>query len=383
MSADSRISLEKHINLTYDNIKEQHKQLDTLKNQEKNLEEELNKINEVIQSKINTKEDLIPYLKEKNKINDKIQKLKRNINKIEHDNTELNFISENGEFIYNYYDNSNNPQIVEDTKEMIQTTESNNAFKEFIVKQPTQNDKINQTQIKYCIENQYNDYLKNKLNNNKYLVCSNCGNENIVCSSENYIVCSICGLIEQRYIVDDDSQNAEVSINKTNYPYKRLNHFIEWLNEFQAKETVNIPKEIYDRIINELTKLGYTNRTQLNLHIIKSVLKKIKLNKYYEHASYITSQLSGIPPPTLDHDTEECLKELFKLIEQSFNKHCPSNRINFLSYPYVLHKLFQIFGKYEYLMYFPLLKSKEKVKAQDVIWKKICADLNWEFYPSV
>ena len=383
MSADNRISLEKHINLTYDKIKDQYNQLETLKNQENSLQEDLKKINEVIQSKINTKEDLIPYLKQKNQINEKIQKLERNINKIEHDNTELNFISENGEFIYNYYDNSNNPQIIEDTKEMIQTSESNNAFKEFIVKQPTQDDKINQSQIKYCIENQYNDYLKNKMNNNKYLVCSNCGNENIVCPSENYIVCSICGYIEQKYIVDDDSQNAEVSINKTNYPYKRLNHFIEWLNEFQAKETVNIPKEVYDKIINELTKLGYTNRSQLNLKIIKSVLKKIKLNKYYEHASYITSQLSGNPPPTLDHDTEECLKTLFILIEQSYNKHRPSTRINFFSYPYVLHKLFQIFGKNEYLMYFPLLKSKEKVKTQDEIWKKVCEDLNWPFYPSV
>ena len=46
-------------------------------------------------------------------------------------------------------------------------------------------------------------------------------------------------------------------------------------------------------------------------------------------------------------------------------------------------KLFQIFGKNEYLMYFPLLKSDEKVKTQDEIWKKVCEDLNWPFYPSV
>lgn len=383
MTSNNKISLEKHVNLTYDKIKNQHNQLDNLKNQVKNLETELNKINEIIQSKINTEEDLLPFFKQKNQLNDKINHLKNDIYKIEHDNAELNFISENGEFIYNYFDNANDPNIVEDTKEMIQISESKNAFKEYIVKPPTQNNNIDQSQIKNCIENHYNDYLKNKMNNNKYLVCSNCGNENIVCPSENYIVCSICGYIEQKYIVDDNSQNSEVSINKTNYPYKRINHFIEWLNEFQAKETVNIPKEVYDKIINELTKLGYTSKSQLSLQVIKNVMKKIKLSKYYEHASYITSQLSGIPPPTLDHDTEECLKTIFELIDQSFEKHKPSTRINFFSYPYVLHKLFQIFGKNEYLMYFPLLKSKEKIKAQDEIWKKVCEDLGWPFYPSV
>lgn len=35
------------------------------------------------------------------------------------------------------------------------------------------------------------------------------------------------------------------------------------------------------------------------------------------------------------------------------------------------------------LRYFPLLKSSEKLYAQDQIWKKICRDLLWEFIPSV
>lgn len=37
----------------------------------------------------------------------------------------------------------------------------------------------------------------------------------------------------------------------------------------------------------------------------------------------------------------------------------------------------------EYLKFFPLLKSNEKLYKQDQIWKKICKDLRWEFIPSV
>jgi hypothetical protein len=40
-------------------------------------------------------------------------------------------------------------------------------------------------------------------------------------------------------------------------------------------------------------------------------------------------------------------------------------------------------GEDEYLQYFPLLKSKSKLYAQDQIWKKICRDLQWEFIPTI
>ncbi len=42
-----------------------------------------------------------------------------------------------------------------------------------------------------------------------------------------------------------------------------------------------------------------------------------------------------------------------------------------------------IYFKDDYLQFFPLLKSNEKLYAQDQIWKKICKDLRWEFIPSV
>jgi hypothetical protein len=35
------------------------------------------------------------------------------------------------------------------------------------------------------------------------------------------------------------------------------------------------------------------------------------------------------------------------------------------------------------LPYFPLLKSSEKLYAQDQIWKNICRELQWQFIPSV
>jgi hypothetical protein len=64
-------------------------------------------------------------------------------------------------------------------------------------------------------------------------------------------------------------------------------------------------------------------------------------------------------------------------------KHSPLHRKNFLSYSYVLHKFIQLLGKNEYLKYFPLLKSRDKLHQQEQIWKNICEELNWQFIRSI
>ena len=40
-------------------------------------------------------------------------------------------------------------------------------------------------------------------------------------------------------------------------------------------------------------------------------------------------------------------------------------------------------GLNEYLKFFPLLKSREKLYVQDQIWKKICEELNYKIIPSL
>ena len=79
---------------------------------------------------------------------------------------------------------------------------------------------------------------------------------------------------------------------------------------------------------------------------------------------------------------EEKLRTMFKEIQTPFVKYCPSNRKNFLSYSYVLHKFCELLSLDEYLVCFPLLKSREKLQQQDNIWEKICRDLQWEYIAS-
>ena len=85
----------------------------------------------------------------------------------------------------------------------------------------------------------------------------------------------------------------------------------------------------------------------------------------------------------MNRETEEKLRHMFKEIQPSFQKHCPKNRRNFLSYSYVLYKFCELLELDEFLASFPLLKNRDKLYQQSKVWQLICEDMCWEFIRSI
>jgi hypothetical protein len=214
--------------------------------------------------------------------------------------------------------------------------------------------------------------------------CPSCGHERSILMSEASTVCTKCSRIDP-LVVDSNkpSYKDPPRDNHSYYSYKRINHFNEWLAQFQAKETTEIPDEVYDWILLELRKERRHNERNISASKMKSILKKLRLNKYYEHIPHITNRLNGQVAPVMDRVTEEKLRSMFKEIQAPFIKHCPSERKNFLSYSYVLHKFCELLNLDQFLPCFQLLKSREKLHQQDRIWKRICEELQWEFIKSI
>jgi len=215
--------------------------------------------------------------------------------------------------------------------------------------------------------------------------CVNCKETSLIIQADkSEIVCIKCGFCE-RYVGDgltykDEHENFEKIIN---YTYKRDNHFNEWLLQFQARESTTIPDEVIDKLRSELKKQKIRTLVDITHTKIRTLLRKLRMNKYYEHVPYITNILNGIQPPRMEQVIEDKLRKMFKDIQEPFDRNCPKERKNFLSYSYVLYKFCELLEEDEFLHCFPLLKSKEKLHQQDVIWKKICRDLQWEFIPTV
>jgi hypothetical protein len=214
--------------------------------------------------------------------------------------------------------------------------------------------------------------------------CQICSSTNMnVILNDGIVYCNDCACVEY-IIVDHDRPSYKDPPKEISYfAYKRINHFNEWLSQIQGKETTEIPEEIYDAIVMEIKKQRITNMADLKISKIKDILKKLKYNKYYEHAAHIKHKLNGVPIPHLEPELEDKLRTMFKLIQPPFLKYMPSQRKNFLSYSYCIHKMIQLLGKDEYLPNFPLLKSRDKLHQQDQIWKNICEELGWHFIRSI
>ena len=177
--------------------------------------------------------------------------------------------------------------------------------------------------------------------------------------------------------------NVEIREKIKDYNYKRINHFREWISQIQGKESTDIPNEVFEKILNELKKEKITDTTKLNPKFMRTILKKLRTHKYYEHTAYIINRINGIPPPQFSPELEQNLSNMFMQTQPLFIKYAPANRLNFISYSYILHKFFSILDMPEYLALFPLLKSRQKIAQNEEVFKKICKELKWTWIPSI
>ena len=300
-------------------------------------------------------------------------------------NNDLNYDETISNDIQQYYNLQNNQD---------EENDKNNSLEEYqIKKKNNMNDFINTTRNcdKADLLNTYmtlidKSHISSQYYNEKIFYCINCQNnttEKTIVQSEGFVVCSKCGMTEN-IVIDSEKPSYREPLQETSYfCYKRINHFNEWLSQFQAKESTEIPDNVYDQIINEIKKLRITNMLKLTPDKMREILKKLKLNKYYEHVPHIINKLSGLPPPIMSREIEEKLRSMFKEIQEPFLEVCPKDRKNFLSYSYVLHKMCELLGLDQFLNCFPLLKSREKLHNQDIMWKQITYRLKWEFIPSI
>lgn len=202
-------------------------------------------------------------------------------------------------------------------------------------------------------------------------------------ASEGTLVCPNCGSEEYILVVNDFHSFQDPPKERNNYAYKKINHLNEILNQFQAKESTIIPETVMNEIIVELRKRRIENVADLTEEDIRQILKKLNLSKYYEHRAHILSRLNGIPPPCITPAIEEKIRNMFQEIQAPFLLHCPNERTNFLSYAYILYKFFELLELDEYKVYFPLLKSRDRLITHDAMWKHICEELRWEFISSI
>lgn len=248
------------------------------------------------------------------------------------------------------------------------------------------------TALDMTIPREYTPDLRVNVND-----CNLCEGVNCVKDLTQGRTCFNCGCVKDINIDTTPSYDQLRDTEMTTVvDYKRVTYFKEWLNQIQANERTSLPQEIIDVITLELKKERIKNMSKLSNSVVKRLLKKTGNSKHYEHIPYIINVITNVKPLNIPEPIEQKLIIMFEALQKPWEIYKPKDRKNFFSYPYTLHKLCQILDLKEYLKYFPLLKSREKLHKQDVIWKQVVEHIarnsnsnikmngvHWRFIPSL
>jgi len=362
-----------------------HSQIQGIEDEQNNLDELYNSLEKL---KVEQEACKVEYIyekldKNKNEINQKIDKI------LKKDNL-YDYYLKTGDLLYQYYDVQDKIATGKETTvrkskpgSILAILEAAEATTE--VSQPAKKTMQRDKLLEKYIQIVEPDHARTiaPLEAEGLGECAKCSQEMILSQNEAILYCEKCGHVDPILIDSDKPSYKDPPREISYYAYKRINHFNEWLAQFQAKESTEIPQEVFDSILVELKKERMLNMGHLKKEKLRDILRKLKLNKYYDHIPHIINRLNGQNAPVMSRETEEKLRYMFREIQPSFQKHKPVGRNNFLSYSYILYKFCELLELDEYLPCFPLLKNRDNLYKQDKIWEKICQDLRWEFIRSV
>ena len=175
----------------------------------------------------------------KDKYNPKIKILEDKLKK--YDKYEgINYYLDTGLILNDYYSRKNG-NIKSENKEMtvldfmnIKKSNNNNTQQDDIINKYMSkvDDNILQDDTDYNID-----------------ICPNCNTPLILKNIDSILLCEKCGYTEKIIINSEKTSYKDPPRESSYFAYKRINHFNEWLAQFQAKETTDIPEEVYTGII--------------------------------------------------------------------------------------------------------------------------------------
>jgi hypothetical protein len=248
-------------------------------------------------------------------------------------------------------------------------------------------EKEDSTLCKATLQNEYlimmdKEYACSKSKVNIPKKCQKCNIDKIIVYNDSIIACPKCGEYDNIFIESDVPSHRETFNEKPKYPYRRIGHCIEKLNQFLCKGTTNIPSEVFSILENEVVKHGMVKK-EITVNFIETMLRKHRLSTYYEYIMFIYSKMTNTPPQTITREEYELVLKMFAEADVAYEKRFkPKTRHNFLKYTFVLNKIFLTIGKKSIADHFKLLKSPTKMKEQERIWQYMCTHLGWTYHSS-
>ena len=243
-----------------------NKKIELINNNKKNLKT-YKKDLENVQKKYNnscSKKNLTESeLDEKFNLYDQINNLKKSIEFIEDNKEEDEYLLNVGNILFEYYNNDTSSDIYSKNTETneISSVNSINTTSNSLLNYFDKKCVVNNVSTKGQLLDDYLNIIDNthESKKNKIIdenICSKCNNKININYIEGISICIHCGE-QYNILIDSDKPNYKEPTYESNYfAYKRINHFNEWLSQFQAKESTDISSDIIEKILTKKENLG-------------------------------------------------------------------------------------------------------------------------------
>ena len=189
-----------------------------------------------------------------------------------------------------------------------------------------------------------------------------------------YSSCDACGAVQSSGY---GKSAADYWTRRKSSNYRRIHHWHERISQLCLLESA-IPDEHLLQIAERL--LDGTHAV-VDKCVIRGVLRSLNMQLYIEKWLSIVWRITGIMPPRPGPVLLMQLDNMFQELQQPFSAQRPEGRKNFLNYNYVLCRLFQKLDCTQFSMFFPTIKSKQKLAILDDTWNAMVGSVGWEITP--
>jgi TolA-binding protein len=220
--------------------------------------------------------------------------------------------------------------------------------------------------------------------------CAECGGALVMDVQANVMVCEAC-CYEMASSIPGSSTlgyaHAE-SVNLSSCRYRRSVHFRSHLDRYSGSVgSEKITDELIDEVIEWLHSKNIPLK-KVTTARVEVALKKLGHSKMANHKTVITSAITGKESPFFTPDKLGQLMTMFHDVSRAYDVVKATkflNRVNFISYQYCLYQQLQLlnWATEEHQRSFRLLKGRENLAKQDIIWKAICEEAGFKFISSV
>jgi len=211
--------------------------------------------------------------------------------------------------------------------------------------------------------------------------CVNCGSRlldrcaNTGANISYYDVCRECGAVQtESFGVGDAHYFTQRKVSSN---YKRIHHWHERISQLMLGES-RIPDDKFLQIAEVLCD---GKHPVINKDVIRGVLRSLNMQLYIEKWLQIIQRVTLIEPPKPGGQLLNKLDDMFQELQVPFANFKAQGRKNFLNYNYVFCRLFQHLKCSQFSMFFPLIKSRQKLRALDQMWEQMVGYLDWDVTP--